>query len=188
MAMIYCPKCGAEQTPDSRFCEHCGSMIPTTTQQRSRFLRKDTRKQMPGFLETLFDFSFTEFLTTRIIKLLYGLGLIIAAIGLTIFCLVVWFYAFFGEDLSAFQRIVSLIGSPLAAGILFFLYAMNLRIWMELLIVLFRVAEDTGSIERHSNQIVANIQILSTGLRNSQIETQEINPQGTGALPEDSSS
>lgn len=172
MAMIYCPKCGAEQSPDSRFCEQCGSIIPETVRQRSWSLREDPREQRPGFLKTLFDFSFTEFLTTRIIKVLYPLGLVIGAL-----LVIILFFGFFRIVESTLEKILYLIIAPIICFIIFFIYAISLRLSWEFVIALFRVVEHTGGIERHSNQIAADIQILSTGLRSNQIETQEINPQ-----------
>ena len=82
-----------------------------------------------GFFEALFDFSFSEFLTPKIIKILYGVGLILAVIGALIFIVS-------GFHRSVGVGIVFLIISP----IVFLLYALGARIYMEILIVLFRIA------------------------------------------------
>ncbi len=88
-----------------------------------------------GFLGSLFDLSFTEFITTRIIKFLYIVGIIIAAI--TAIAIII---SGFGQGFVV--GIISLILSP----IIFLLYVLIFRIWLELIIVIFRIAENTGHL------------------------------------------
>jgi len=83
-----------------------------------------------GFFEALFDFSFSEFITARLIRLLY----VLALIGLALVAVVSIFTGFvegFGEGL------LRLILSP----IFFLLGAIVTRIYLELVIVIFRIAE-----------------------------------------------
>ena len=82
-----------------------------------------------GFFAALFDFSFSEFLTPKIIKILYGIGLVLAAIGALVFI-----GAGFHRGVGA--GVIFLIVSPL----IFLLYALGVRIYLEILIVLFRIA------------------------------------------------
>jgi hypothetical protein len=82
-----------------------------------------------GFLGALFDFSFSEFLTPKIIKILYGIGLVLAAIGALVFIGA-------GFHRGAAAGIIFLIISPLV----FLLYALGVRVYLEILIVLFRIA------------------------------------------------
>jgi hypothetical protein len=82
-----------------------------------------------GFFEALFDFSFSEFLTPKIIKVLYGIGLVLAAIGALVF-IVAGFHRGVGAG------IIFLILSPLV----FLLYTLAVRIYLEILIVMFRIA------------------------------------------------
>ncbi|MDZ4198219.1 MAG: DUF4282 domain-containing protein [Kiritimatiellia bacterium] len=89
-----------------------------------------------GFISRLFDLSFTEFITTKIIKVLFILGIIGAGIG-ALFILGAGFAS------RSFGGIVlSLILTPVA----FLLYVILARVWMETLIVLFRIAENTAKI------------------------------------------
>lgn len=83
----------------------------------------------------LFDLSFSEFVTTRVIKVLFILGVIFAAIG-TITLILGGFSASTGRG-SFF-----LILSPL----FFFLYVLGVRIWCEMIIVIFRIAENTSRL------------------------------------------
>ena len=79
----------------------------------------------------LFDLSFSEFVTTRIIKVLFLIGIGFAAVG-AIALIVAGFAAGVGWGL------LSLLLSPLV----FLLYVLFARISCELIIVVFRVAED----------------------------------------------
>ena len=84
------------------------------------------------FWSCLFDLSFTEFITTRVIKILYMLGIAIAAIvGLILI-------------VTAFTKgfAVGLL-HVIAAPIVFILMVIVLRIYMELVLTLFRIEENT---------------------------------------------
>jgi hypothetical protein len=88
-----------------------------------------------GFFGSLFDLSFTEFVTTRVIKVLYILAMVGA--GIASFGILITFFSrgfFFG--------ILGLIVSP----IVFLLNVLMARIWLEVIIVLFRIAENTGRL------------------------------------------
>lgn len=90
-----------------------------------------------GFLGSLFDFSFSSFVTSKVIKLLYALAILLA--GLTALALVV---AGFSDSVLA--GIGALVISPLV----FLLYVIGARIWLEIVIVVFRISENTGEIAR----------------------------------------
>ena len=88
-----------------------------------------------GFFALLFDLSFEEFVTTKIIKVLYVIGII----GAVVYALV---FIGMGFSRSAIQGIVTLILSPLV----FLLAVIIARVYMELIIVIFRIAESTVEI------------------------------------------
>ena len=90
---------------------------------------------MHDFLNALFDFSFKEFVTTKIIKVIYAIGILIAAIGAIVFMVS-------GFKSSALLGIIFLILSP----IIFIIYAIIIRVWLEVVIVMFRIAEDVSKI------------------------------------------
>ena len=94
-----------------------------------------------GFLGSIFDFSFTDFITIRIIKFLFILGIILAALG-TLLLIVTGFSKGIGVG------ILSLILSPL----IFLIYVLLARIWCEMIIVVFRIAENTGRLVERGNQ------------------------------------
>jgi hypothetical protein len=95
-----------------------------------------------GFFSTLFDLSFSEFITTKLIKILYILLLILVAIGFVV--------AFFGSLITMFSRggfvqgLLGIVLVPIGALI----YIILARMWMELIIVVFRIAENTTELVR----------------------------------------
>ena len=93
------------------------------------------------FLGSIFDLSFTEFITIRIIKFLFILGILVAAIG-TLLLIVTGFSNGIGAG------ILSLILSPL----IFLVYVLVARIWCEMIIVIFRIAENTGRLVDRGSQ------------------------------------
>ncbi|MBD3287536.1 DUF4282 domain-containing protein [candidate division KSB1 bacterium] len=88
------------------------------------------------FLSTLFDFSFSEFIAPKIIKILYGIGIFIVALG-TLGVIFSGFSEGFGKG------IFMLVVSP----IIFLIYAILVRVSMEIIIVLFRIYEKMGLSE-----------------------------------------
>lgn len=91
--------------------------------------------QDKGFLGGLFDFSFRRFVTPKLLKVLYALGLLIA-----LFAAIRFIGA--GFDRGFLAGLVSLIISPA----LFVLYAVLARVVVELVMVLFRIAEGVGGL------------------------------------------
>jgi hypothetical protein len=85
---------------------------------------------MIGFFRALFDFSFTEFVTTRLIRLLYAIGVLVGAV------IAIGAIAR-GFDAGAGAGIVALILAPL----IFLLVVILARVWLEIIIVVFRIAE-----------------------------------------------
>ncbi len=88
-----------------------------------------------GSLGLLFDLSFSQFLTPQVIKVLFGIGVFFAAIGSLMF---LWS----GLKGGFFQGLLFLILTP----ILFLLCTLGVRIWCELVIVAFRIAENTSKM------------------------------------------
>ena len=96
---------------------------------------KEFIMQNKGSIGMLFDLSFSEFVTTRVIKVLFIIGVIFAAIG-SIALIVTGFSA------GAGQGVLFLILSP----IVFLLYVLLARIWCEIIIVVFRIGENTSRL------------------------------------------
>lgn len=86
-----------------------------------------------GFYGSLFDLSFTEFITTRIVKFLYVIAIIISA-------LIAIAFIGIGFSRGSAVGVIALLLSP----IIFTFYLLMARVWLELVIVIFRIAENTG--------------------------------------------
>jgi len=95
-----------------------------------------------GFLGALFDFSFTSFVTTRIIKVLYVLIMILTVLV----ALVYTFYAFNASPLYGFLTLV--IGDPLFIIIVMAFW----RLVLESFVVRFRIAEDVRALRERADR------------------------------------
>jgi hypothetical protein len=84
-----------------------------------------------GFFKNLFDVTFSEFLTIKIIKVIFIIGIIFCGLGALFFL--------FTGDMSFILRII-------VAPIAFLLYVILLRIWLELVLVIFRIADNTDKL------------------------------------------
>ncbi|ASU84658.1 DUF4282 domain-containing protein [Nocardiopsis gilva YIM 90087] len=93
-----------------------------------------------GFFGSLFDFSFREFVTSKIIKLLYILWLVL--IGIFTLSGVITSFGFMAiEPVSGF---LGLLGTILGGAIA----VLITRVGLELLIVVFRISEDLSAIRK----------------------------------------
>jgi Domain of unknown function (DUF4282) len=96
--------------------------------------------QAKGFFASLFDYSFSSFITPRIIKILY----VLTTIVLALWTLAIVFVAF--RSSSALGILTLVIFGPL-----YFVIAMiYARVLLELLIVFFRIHSDVEEINRRS--------------------------------------
>jgi hypothetical protein len=91
-----------------------------------------------GFFKSLFDISFDAFITTKIIKFVYVLLMVIIGI-MAIWGIVFAFIA------STWLGVLTLF---ILAPIGFLIYIIIVRIWLELVIVIFKIAENTGHLAK----------------------------------------
>ena len=97
------------------------------------------------FLSSLFDFSFSDFVTIRLIKLIYGLAIVTFAI-LGVFLVIV------GLAQSTFTALVALVFATAV-----FLFSITIvRICLEAAVIFFRIADNTAEIAEHSADIAVN--------------------------------
>lgn len=85
-----------------------------------------------GFFARVFDLSFSEFVTPSIIKLIFIIGIVFAALA----------------SLVTFATFASQGGAAVVAGLifaplLFFVYVLFARVLSEVYLVLFRIEENT---------------------------------------------
>ncbi|HEY7017532.1 MAG TPA: DUF4282 domain-containing protein [Gaiellaceae bacterium] len=94
--------------------------------------------QAKGFFASLFDFSFSSFVTPKVIKVLYALGTAVVSLWTLLF--VLWAF-----KLSTGFGIVTLL---LLAPIFFVISMLYMRVLLELLIVFFRIHGDVAEINQ----------------------------------------
>ena len=94
-----------------------------------------------GFFGRLFDLSFNEFITTKIITVLY----VCAMVGAGVWGLPILFGGFASKSFGGI--LAGLVLAPIA----FLVGTILARIWLETLIVLFRIAENTAKIATKEN-------------------------------------
>jgi hypothetical protein len=94
-----------------------------------------------GFFQALFDLSFSEFITTRIIKVLY----VLAIIGVGLFSLAIFLSL-------ARAGVGGLILGLIVAPLVFLLYVIFTRVWLELIMVIFRIADHTRQIAQRGRE------------------------------------
>ena len=88
-----------------------------------------------GFMGSLFDLSFSHFISTRVVRFLFAVGILGCGIE-TIYVIVQIFRGGF------WRGFFFLLISPLW----FLLSVAVLRLWCEFVIVVFRIAEHTGKL------------------------------------------
>ena len=100
-----------------------------------------TTDDYKGFFATLLDLSFTRFISIELIKLIYvvSLALVLVA-GITA---VVYAFTF---------GVLEGIGALILAPIIIFLYILLVRVILEIIIVVFRIAESTRIIAENTSQ------------------------------------
>jgi hypothetical protein len=98
-----------------------------------------------GFMAGLFDFSFTTFIATKVIKVLYGIFLLALVLGIL---------GFIGTSIMAMVNgaILQGLGLLVVTPILAVLYLILGRMYFELIIVAFRVAENLTEINRKTKE------------------------------------
>lgn len=97
-------------------------------------------QQPRGFFGKLFDFSFEAFITPSIIKILFILILVVIALGALGMIIV----AFTQGVVAGLAMLI--IGVPIGG----FLYILFARVWLEIVVVFFRIEENTAIMAERS--------------------------------------
>lgn len=144
---MFCTNCGTANKDEAKFCVKCGETLGDVQKEEkpsaARVLKEEFSQKGAGFLKALFDFSFTAFVTSKIIKLLYGLSIFFS--GIFAFFLLIAFLIG-GFSASAATGILALvIGAPLCF-LIFLVLVTYSRVILEIIIVVFRISEHTAEI------------------------------------------
>ncbi len=95
-----------------------------------------------GFLGTLFDFSFTSFVATRIIKVLYVLIGVLAVLSALVYTVIAFRVS------AVFGILTLVIGDPLFIIIVMAFW----RLVLEAFVVVFRIAEDIRALRERGDR------------------------------------
>ena len=147
--MAFCGKCGTQMHENATFCAVCGTPAgqagqpasvpaPVVTSTVSAAAVSTSR----GFFGSLFDLSFTNFVTTKVIKFLFVLAIILAALA------AIGMIAFSNNPYSNVPPAFVIIFAP----IVFFVYVLLAGVWMEIIIVMFRMAEHLAEIAQQGRK------------------------------------
>ncbi len=132
---MFCNYCGASNDNDAKFCINCGGSL---SKLRRIKMHLDNRLFNTGFsfhtlpfLQALFDVSFNQFVSLKIIRVIYALSIFSAGL-VALISIIAGFYGslFFGI-------FMLLIGAPL----IFLLIVLYSRVLLEVILFNFRTAD-----------------------------------------------
>lgn len=151
---MFCINCGASNKDDARSCINCGDSLSEgyTEEEFSRlrgFLKEASILKKIDFLKGLFRLSFNRFFSLKIMNFLYGLSILWAG-------LIAFFFVIVGFNMSRWFGFFTLfLGAPL----IFILTVIYSRIFLEMTLVIDRMAEhiaerpaDIGMSDAEENQ------------------------------------
>ncbi len=126
-----CPHCGQEVFAKAIKCKHCKQFIngdPGLVQEQETFDYEEEK----GFFASLFDLSMTEMITPKIIRIIFIIGLL----GLLV-------SAVFGLVTAIMSgEVVAIILALIAVVVGFLVAAILLRIYLEIVVVFFRIYDE----------------------------------------------
>jgi hypothetical protein len=94
--------------------------------------------ELAGILPALKDLSFSQFITVSLVKFIYVLGLILLALGFV--------FAVFSGLSQGFGGIIYVLGAVIG----FVLGVLWLRVTLEMVVVVFRIADNTAVIAKQA--------------------------------------
>lgn len=137
---MFCTNCGASNKDDAKSCIHCAESLSEVqigeSLSRARGFRDVSIFKKVDLLRALFNFSFNQWVSPKIMKFLYGLSILSAG-------LIALFFIIMGFNVSMGFGIFSLfIGAPL----IFLLTVIYSRVLLEMILVIFRMADHMTEI------------------------------------------
>ncbi|NWF92662.1 MAG: DUF4282 domain-containing protein [Syntrophaceae bacterium] len=126
---MFCTNCGTYNKKEAKFCINCGEAC-NEPRRKEKFLR--TVSAIPKqvrFLKALFIFSFHGSVTPKIIKFLYALSILLAALTASVFVMV-------GLHSPTGIGILAFLGAPL----IFLSMVIFSRVLLETMVAIFHMA------------------------------------------------
>lgn len=150
---MFCTNCGTSNKDEAKLCINCSESLSEGQIEellsRPNLFNKGLFMKEVNLLQPLFDFSFEQFASPKIIKYLYGLSILWAG-------LIALFIVTVGFNISRlFGMFTLFIGAPL----ILFLMALYSRVFLEMTLVIFHIANrladppnDVGLVTKEENQ------------------------------------
>ncbi len=137
---MFCTNCGASNKDDAKLCVNCSESLRDNQIEeklsRPRVLNDVSSFNKVDFLRPLFDFSFNQLVTIKMMKFLYILSILSAGL-MALFLIIV------GFETSIWVGIFALlIGAP----VVFLLTVISSRVFLEMILVVFRMADHMADI------------------------------------------
>ncbi len=132
---MVCVECRGSNENDAKFCIHCGISLGMFQKGKMllhhRLSRKGGSFHILPFLQALFDLSFKQFVSVKVIRVIYALSILFAGL-IAIVLIVAGFYGplFLGI-------FMLLIGAPL----IFFLIVFHSRVLLEMALFKSQMAQ-----------------------------------------------
>jgi hypothetical protein len=137
---MFCTNCGASNKKDSKFCINCAESLSEAPVgeklSRPRPVRHRSYLKKVDFLRPLFDLSFIQFASPRIVKFLYSLS-ILSAVLFALLLIAIGFKAS-----TWFGILALLVGAPL----ILLLTVISSRVFLEMILVISRTADRVENI------------------------------------------
>ncbi len=138
---MFCTNCGTSNQDDAAFCIHCAESLSEVQIEekppRTGAFKDASYLRKVNSFRALFDLSFNRFVIPKIMKFLYGLSILSAALIALLFVII-------GFKTSMWFGIFALfIGAPL----IFLLTVIYSRVLLEMILVIFRMADHLSEIE-----------------------------------------
>jgi len=137
---MFCANCGAPNKKDSKFCINCSeSLVEVYVAERlprAGVLKKASYLKKADFLRPFFDFSFSQLVGPKIVKFLYGLSVLFAAL-LALLLIAAGFNA---------STLLGILALLIVAPLTFLLIVLSGRIVLEAVLVIFRTADRVENI------------------------------------------
>jgi hypothetical protein len=135
---MFCSNCGSLNNEDAKFCVNCGESVSEVVGQKKRHRSQHSNAissaMKMDFLPGLFDLSFNELVTSKLVPFLYGLSLLLSGI-VAVLLIVVGFHTSM-----VFGILALLIGAPLV----FLFTVIWSRVSFEMTMSLFKMAKQIG--------------------------------------------
>lgn len=137
---MFCTNCGAPNKDDAKLCANCNESLSDVQIEerlaRARVLNNVSYLRKVHFLRALFDFSFNQFVGSRITKFLYGLSILLAALMALLF-VIVGFHA---------SRVLGIVALFIGAPLIFLLTSIYSRVLLEMMLAIFRMSDHLANM------------------------------------------